>query len=84
MRHLSDIELEMYRTGRLPFFRKHLCRLHLFFCADCGKTRKEMESDSELIREVRSARRELELPPDEKQLRILSGIFRNGSTASPQ
>ena len=82
MKHFSDVELEMHRTGKLPLIREILCRLHLLFCADCRNMSREMESDSELIREVRNARRELQLPQDEKQMRTLSGILRNGSTAS--
>ena len=82
MKHPTDVELEMYHAGTLPFFRKLLCRLHVSGCGQCKAALREMDSDAKLIDEIRTAQQELRLPENRKQEQTLSRIFQGKSAGS--
>jgi len=55
MKHYTKEELELYRHGQMSVLGRINCASHLQECEACQKLQKELESEDEFVKELRSS-----------------------------
>ena len=55
MEHYTKEELDQYRNGGMSVLRKIHCTAHLKTCKECADLLKELESDDQLLRDLRGS-----------------------------
>ena len=55
MEHYTKEELDQYRNGGMSVLRKISCAAHLKNCPECTKLLDELNSDDQLLRDLRGS-----------------------------
>ena len=55
MEHYTKEELDQYRNGGMSVLRKISCSAHLKSCPECAKLLEELNSDDQLLRDLRGS-----------------------------
>lgn len=55
MKHYTKEELELYRHGQMSVLGKINCSSHLHECEACQNLLKELESEDDFMKELRSS-----------------------------
>ena len=55
MKHYTKEELELYRHGQMSVLGRVACATHLQKCAGCCDLLKELESEDDFVKELRSS-----------------------------
>ena len=55
MEHYTKEELDQYRNGGMSVLRKIRCSAHLKTCPACAKLLEELNSDDQLLRDLRGS-----------------------------
>lgn len=55
MEHYTKEELDQYRNGGMSVLRKIHCTAHLKNCKECADLLKDLESDDQLLRDLRGS-----------------------------
>ena len=55
MEHYTKEELDQYRNGGMSVLRKIGCSAHLKNCPACAKLLEELNSDDQLLRDLRGS-----------------------------
>ena len=55
MEHYTKEELDQFRNGGMSVLRKIRCSAHLKTCPDCAKLLEELNSDDQLLRDLRGS-----------------------------
>ena len=55
MEHYTKEELDQYRNGGMSVLRKIRCSAHLKTCLVCAKLLEELNSDDQLLRDLRGS-----------------------------
>ena len=55
MEHYTQEELDQYRNGGMSVLGKIRCSAHLKNCPECAKLLEELNSDDQLLRDLRGS-----------------------------
>ena len=55
MEHYTKEELDQYRNGGMSVLGKIRCSAHLKSCPECAKLLEELNSDDQLLRDLRGS-----------------------------
>ena len=55
MKHYTKEELELYRHGQMSVLGRVTCASHLQKCEECRELLKELESEDDFVKELRSS-----------------------------
>ena len=55
MEHYTKEELDLFRNGGMSVLRKISCSAHLKNCPACAKLLEELNSDDQLLRDLRGS-----------------------------
>ena len=55
MEHYTKEELDQYRNGEMSVLGKIRCSAHLKNCPECAKLLEELNSDDQLLRDLRGS-----------------------------
>ncbi len=75
MRHYPLHELDRYRSGKMSFAGRCLCRLHLVFCRRCRGRLTRLAEDEMLLEDVRKSVRNMSVADNEATYRKLCESF---------
>lgn len=82
MHHYSEAELERYRTGKMNFFLRTICKLHLWNCAVCKAVLERLEEDELLIADLKQTLSENQTGGNEETYRKLCHHFQSAKDST--
>ena len=72
MKHYTKEELELYRHGQMSVLGRVTCASHLQKCEECRDLLKELESEDDFVKELRSS------------ILLFESVSKNSQKSKPQ